>query len=102
MPTKGHKKHRVHRSSTTRSAQEKIITVKKWGNSAAVRIPAPVMEAVRLNLNDAVSVRDESGRIIIEPTRQKTYELADLLSGITAENQHQEIDFGPPVGKEVW
>jgi antitoxin MazE len=77
-------------------------TVKKWGNSAAVRIPASVMQATNLQLDDVVDVREESGRIVIEPVRQKRYELDALLKGITSKNQHQAIDFGDPVGKEVW
>ena len=28
--------------------------------------------------------------------------LEELLAGITQENIHREIDFGPAVGKEVW
>jgi hypothetical protein len=28
--------------------------------------------------------------------------LDDLLSRVTDENRHPEVDFGPPVGKEVW
>ena len=77
-------------------------TVKKWGNSAAIRIPAAVMEAMNLDLDEVVDVREEEGRIIIEPVRQKTYDLRDLLKGITPKNQHQAADFGPAVGKEVW
>jgi len=77
-------------------------TVKKWGNSAAVRIPAPVMWASHLDLDEAVDVREEAGRIVIEPVRQKTYDLKTLLKGITSKNQHEAIDFGPPMGKEVW
>jgi antitoxin MazE len=77
------------------------VTVKKWGNSAAVRIPAAVMQSVRLNLNDIVDVREEDGHIIVEPVRQKAYVLDDLLDGITAKNRHAEIDFGIPVGEEV-
>ncbi len=77
-------------------------TVKKWGNSAAVRIPASVMQATNLQLDDVVDVREEGGRIVIEPVRQKRYELDALLKGITSKNQHQAIDFGEPVGKEVW
>jgi antitoxin MazE len=76
--------------------------VKKWGNSAAVRIPAAVMEAARLELDEAVDVREEGGRIVIEPVRQKFYQLGDLLKGITPQNQHQTVDFGPAAGKEVW
>ena len=77
-------------------------TVRKWGNSAAVRIPAAVMQASRLDLDEVVDVREEAGRIVIEPVRQKTYDLDTLLKGITSKNQHDPVDFGPPMGKEVW
>jgi len=76
--------------------------VKKWGNSASVRIPAAVMQAARLDLDDPVDVREESGRIIIEPARRKEYDLDELVKGITRENLHGEVDFGGPVGKEAW
>ncbi len=76
--------------------------VKKWGNSAAVRIPASVMQATRLDLDEVVDVREEAGRIVIEPVRQKIYQLTSLLKGITSKNQHEPIDFGPAVGKEAW
>ena len=77
-------------------------TVKKWGNSAAVRIPAAVMHATNLSLDEIVDVREEAGRIVIEPVRQKTYDLNVLLKGITAKNQHRAVDFGSAVGKEIW
>ena len=77
-------------------------TVKKWGNSAAVRIPASVMQATHLDLDEVVDVREEAGRIVIEPVRQKTYDLAKLLKGITPKNRHEAVDFGPAMGKEVW
>jgi antitoxin MazE len=77
-------------------------TVKKWGNSAAVRIPAYVVHAARLNLGEEVEVREEAGRIVIEPVRQKTYDLGKLLKGITSKNLHEPVDFVPVVGKEAW
>jgi antitoxin MazE len=77
-------------------------TVRKWGNSAAVRIPASVMQATRLDLDEVVEVREEAGRIVIEPIRQKTYDLDTLLKGITSKNQHGPVDFGAPMGKEAW
>ena len=76
--------------------------VKKWGNSAAVRIPAVVMEAIPLELDEPVDVRAEAGRIVIEPIRQKTYDVNALIKGITSENLHEAVDFGVPKGKEVW
>jgi antitoxin MazE len=60
------------------------------------------MEAMRLDLNALVEVREEKGRIVIEPVRQKTYVLGELLKGITSKNLHEPVDFGSPEGKEVW
>jgi antitoxin MazE len=76
------------------------VLVKKWGNSASVRIPAAVMEAAKLSLDQPVDIREEGGRVIIEPILEPTFSLADLLTAVTDENIHEEIDFGPPVGKE--
>jgi antitoxin MazE len=76
------------------------VLVKKWGNSASVRIPAAVMEAAKLTLDQAVDIREEAGRVIIEPIQPQAFDLADLLAGITDENLHEEVDFGPPVGRE--
>ncbi|MCZ0964207.1 AbrB/MazE/SpoVT family DNA-binding domain-containing protein [Paracoccus benzoatiresistens] len=76
--------------------------VKKWGNSASVRIPASVMAAAGLHLNQAVDVREDNGRIVIEPVAREEYDLADLLAGITPENIHDEVDFGAAVGNEAF
>lgn len=76
-------------------------SVKKSGNSAAVRIPASVMRASRLDIGAVVNVREEAGRIVIEPVRQKSYDLRKLLKGITSKNRHEALDIGPAMGKEV-
>jgi antitoxin MazE len=75
--------------------------IKKWGNSASVRIPTAVMEAAHLAVDAPVDVREEKGRIIVEPIQTTTYDLDHLLNGITAENIHAEVDFGAPMGKEA-
>lgn len=76
--------------------------VKKWGNSASVRIPAAIMQAAHLQLDEPVDVREESGRVVIEPLRRKEYDLGELVKRITPANLHEEVDLGGPVGKEVW
>lgn len=75
--------------------------VKKWGNSASVRIPAAVMHAAHLELNETVDVREESGRVVIEPAQRKEYDLDELVKRITPKNVHDEMDFGKAVGKEA-
>ena len=76
------------------------VTVKKWGNSASVRIPSSVMAAAKVKLDQVVEVREERGRIVIEPVREPAFDLDTLLAGITDENRHGEVDAGRPVGKE--
>ncbi len=58
------------------------------------------MKAINLHLNDSVDIREESGRIVIEPIRNE-YNLEELLDGITPKNLHSEFSFGPVVGKEA-
>ncbi len=76
--------------------------VKKWGNSAAVRIPAAVLEAAHVRLDQPVDVREEDGRIVIEPIRPARYDINALVSGITDDNRHDAVDLGKPVGGEIW
>ena len=76
--------------------------VKKWGNSASVRIPASVMAAADLSLDQAVEVREEAGRIVIEPIRDAAFDLDDLVAGITDANRHDPVDTGPRAGREFW
>jgi len=67
------------------------VMVKKWGNSASVRIPASVMAAAALSLDQAADVRVEAGRIVIEPIREETFDLDDLVAGITDDNRHVPV-----------
>lgn len=77
-------------------------TVKKWGNSAAVRIPTAVLEAARLRLDQPIDVREEGGRVVIEPLHSTRYAIEALVAGITDENQHEPVEMGPQAGQEAW
>ena len=71
--------------------------LKKWGNSPAVRIPASVMKAAHLTLDQPVEIRVQNGCVIIRPAAPP-FSLDDLVAGITPENRHPEVDFGAPQG----
>ena len=64
----------------------------KWDNSLAVKIPQRLAKEIGLI----------DGNLTIKPRKQKQYSLAELISGITPENRHAEIDTGLSVGEEVW
>lgn len=76
--------------------------MRKWGNSASVRIPGPVLRAAGLTLDAEVEVRAEAERIVIEPVRRRTYALDKLVRQIRPSNLHEPVDFGLPRGKESW
>ena len=78
------------------------VRVKKWGNSAAVRIPASIMAATALRIDQEVDVREEEGRIIIEPVLSPACDLDALLARMTPDTFPEPVEFGSPVGNEFW
>ena len=76
-----------------------LIKVQKWGNSLAVRIPSAFAKELGLAPNSKVKMKFENGKLVIEPKRQT---LEELLSQITPQNLHKEVDWGDKVGKEEW
>jgi antitoxin MazE len=74
--------------------------IQKWGNSLAVRIPKAYAEQMGLFSNSPVRISLEGERLVIESVRRAT--LAELLDEVTPDNLHDEIDWGGPVGNEVW
>jgi len=77
--------------------------VRKWGNSAGIRIPAAMMRAAKLEIDSEVEAHVEEGALIVKTVKKRgKHTLKELLDGITAENAHDPIETSPPVGKEFW
>ncbi len=78
-------------------------SIKKWGNSLAVRLPMPLLKSTDLQEGTAVEISMSGQNIIIQPVNEPDeYDLASLVEKITDENLHAEIDTGKPVGNEIW
>lgn len=78
-----------------------VTTIQRWGNSLAIRIPKPFAIQAQLDEDTNVEITVEGDRIIISPAK-RDYSLAELLDRVTPSNQHREIRWGKPKGKEVW
>jgi len=76
--------------------------LRKWGNSLAVRFPQSLLAQLNIQVDGELEISVEEGRLILTPVNKPKYSLDDLLAQITLESLHDEIDFGKPVGKEVW
>lgn len=79
--------------------------IKRWGNSAALRLPAQLLRVLGLSVDSPVDMRLEAGRIVIEPIRTTEYELESLLAASTddqfaLEDDDREWLDAPPVGRE--
>jgi antitoxin MazE len=76
--------------------------IRKWGNSPALRLPSAALKEAGFALDQKVELVVSRGRIVIQPSENVTYNLDNLLAGITADNAHGEISFGKPLGKEAF
>lgn len=79
-------------------------TIQKWGNSYAVRLPIKAMHKLNLRAGNTVTISESEhdGTLSIIPVKPRKQTLTEMLSRITDENRHGEIDWGDAVGNEVW
>jgi antitoxin MazE len=82
-----------------------VTKIKKWGNSLAIRIPKVAVKEMKIREGIQVDFNFDENKITITPKKKKKekrkYTLEELVSKITPENRYEEIDFGPPLGKEI-
>ncbi|WP_454726407.1 MULTISPECIES: AbrB/MazE/SpoVT family DNA-binding domain-containing protein [Cupriavidus] len=55
------------------------LSIQKWGNSAAVRLPAALLEQLKLMLGDKLTVDLRPEGILLKPARPR-YVLAELVA----------------------
>jgi antitoxin MazE len=84
------------------------MTIKKWGNSLATRIPKAITESTNLHFDQLVDIEEVNGKIVISPISvKKEYNLDELLSQCKPESmkldkEEQEWLGDRPVGVEIW
>lgn len=82
------------------------VAFQKWGNSLALRVPKAFADEIGASDGRAAEMTVSNGKLVIEvarPRRRKRrYTLDELVAGITPNNRHEEIDWGPSVGNEAW
>jgi antitoxin MazE len=75
--------------------------IRKWGNSPALRLPSAVLKAAGYRLEQKVEITVSAGCFDKKPSDKGQYVLSDMLNAINDGNKHDEVSFGPPLGKEV-
>lgn len=81
-----------------------IIKIQKLGNSDGIYLSKEMLEEVQMSVGNDVHVTIQNGRIIVETAAQarRQADLQALLAKMPEDYQPEELDWGKPVGKEVW
>ena len=91
-------------------------TIVKWGNSRGIRLPKPFLETLDLNENDTVDIMTENDAIVIRKStnrqrktlkqRLEEFHCSDIEAILKEADANNEfpimIDWGKPVGEEIW
>ncbi len=81
-------------------------TLQKWGNSQGLRIPKSILDLLQWDNNEKVEITTNGTELIIKKEPQhhrKTLE--EMFQGYSEAKSNyvvEEIDWGEPVGDEVW
>lgn len=81
--------------------------IKRWGNSAAVRLPSKILAAARLDVSSPISMQVKGNKIIIEAAREQRsmrlklpYSEALLLADLTPDSAHSD-ELALPSAREL-
>jgi len=81
------------------------LSVQKWGNSAAVRLPTELLGMLKVSLGDKLSVNVQPEGVLLKAARPK-YSLSDLVAqcDTSAPEPADMAAWGnvKPVGREAW
>ena len=81
-----------------------VTKVQKWGNSQGLRLNRHVLHDAKLSVGDTVDVVVRDGTVVIVPVKgvRGKHSLRQLVARIPKGYKAGELDWGKPVGKEVW
>lgn len=81
-----------------------ITKVQKWGNSQGLRLSKSLLSDAAIEIGDEVDVVVQDGALIVTPVRRVRggHDLRELVRRIPNGTRNEELDWGPPAGREVW
>jgi antitoxin MazE len=69
-----------------------------------IRVPLEIAKQVSLTPDVAIDASVAGNAIVVQSRRYKRrkYSLEEMCAQVTDENRHEETDWGPAVGNEIW
>lgn len=81
---------------------EAILSIKHWGNSLGIRLPAAVARAANLRVDQQVEIMVEGGRVVISPISELPLTLEQRLALFDPHRHGGEVMVTEPEGAERW
>ncbi len=80
-----------------------VTRVQKWGNSQGVRLSKALLANVGISVGDEVDVAALEGRLVVTPRKRVRggHDLRELVARIPRDYRPEELDWGPPAGREA-
>jgi len=78
------------------------VSIRRWGNSLALRIPKSLAAESQIDEGREVELSVVRGKLVATPARRQRPTLQRLLSRITPDNLHGEVNTGRRKGREAW
>ncbi len=82
-------------------AKNATLTVQRWGNSLAVRIPAAVARSARFRVGQPVEVSAQDSNVLVRPIGRPKLTRAQKLSAFDPALHGGEVMSTRPLGKEA-
>ena len=81
-----------------------ITKVQSWGNSQGLRLNRQVLAEAQLAVGDEVDLAVREGVIVIAPAKRVRggHDLKRLVARIPKDYKPDPVEWGEPVGREVW
>jgi antitoxin MazE len=77
-------------------------TINRWGGAQGVRLPKAFCDMLDLHAGDKVEISVEANRIVIEKPDDRHSIKARMRDWDGQRHHAPEIDWGRPVGQELW
>ena len=84
-----------------------ITRIRKWGNSAAIRLPSPTLAKAGFALDSAVEIHASEGTVVVSAVSPVEYTLDQLLDAcppakMTFSGEDRLWLDSEGVGEEIW
>jgi antitoxin MazE len=95
----------IYRFVERRFHMSRDVCIAQWGNSLGIRLPKESCRRLGLKAGDSVELdvtEDEGNLSLVIRKKEEPFNLASLFDGYEGTYQPELLDWGTPVGKEVW